>query len=324
MTTPGPEMSRAALPPSAPSREKVVVNGKWPRLATIFDEEWLDGQLVADPDAMVEALKRGRTKADIFSFAQKVTETRPRFRHYFEWDNVAAIPLTTFDIWWLSLPQVTRKNVRRSVKRGVVVHPVAFDEALLDAIVDVYNADPIRQGVPNAHYGKEDRQMKREVSTYRDTSEFIGAYHRGELIGYVKLVYVGAIASFMNIVAKNSHQDKRPMNALVAKAVEIALQRGKSFLVYGKYHYGNKGHDALAEFKRRNGFQQINVPRYFIPLNERGKWMMALGLHRGALGILPEDVIKACLQARRKLYALGFTQRLLYGRRVESQSVEAA
>ncbi len=301
---------------------RLVVKGKWPRVATIFDEEWLEGEVVGEPASIVDSLRRGKVKADIFTFTQKVTQTKPLYNYYFEWENVAAIPLTTFDEWWVGLPQVTRKNVRRATRRGVVVREVELEDELLRGIVDVYNADQMRQGVPNGHYGKGFTTLKREVSTYSKVSQFIGAFQGTELLGYAKVVYAGPIASLMNIVAKNRHHDKRPMNALIAKAVEIACREDKAFLIYGKYHYGNKGHDALAEFKRRNGFTQINVPRYFIPLTRRGRAIMSVGLHRGLLGLLPERIIRNYLSIRQRFYASALTQRFLFGRSLDKSVVE--
>jgi hypothetical protein len=293
----------------------VVAVGKWIRLAFVPDEDWTEGQAVTEPEQFVGRLREAGLRADIFSFGQKVPETKPKYPYVFEWDNVAAIPLTTFDDWWEKLPQETRKNVRRAGKRGVEVKTVPLDDQLLKGIVEVYNADPIRQGVPNAHYGKSFETLKREVSTFPEVSEFIGAYEGEELIGYIKVLYLGQVAALMNIVSKNSHQDKRPTNALLAKAVERACEKGKVFLLYGKFCYGNKTGSPLAEFKRRNGFEQVNFPKYFIPVTARGRVSLALRLHRGPLGLLPAGAINALVKLRARLYGLRAVRRLLAGRR---------
>ena len=77
----------------------------------------------------------------------------------------------------------------------------------------------------------------------------------------------------------NEHYDKRPMNALIAKAAEIYKQKRISQLIYGKFIYGNKRRSSLVEFKRRNGFEQVNFPRYYVPLTFRGKILVGLRLY---------------------------------------------
>ena len=76
------------------------------------------------------------------------------------------------------------------------------------------------------------------------------------------------------------HYDKRPANALIAKAVELCEQQGMSYLMYCNYVY-NDPESSLTEFKRRNGFEQALVPRYYVPLTLKGKIALRLGLHRG-------------------------------------------
>src|SRR5438552_1655252 len=88
-------------------------------------------------------------------------------------------------------------------------------------------------------------------------------------------------------VRMSGHHDKRPANALIAKAVEICEAKGVRYLTYGNFHYGNKGIDRLLEFKIRNGFEAILMPRFYVPLTLKGALCMRLRLHRGLLGILP-------------------------------------
>ena len=109
-----------------------------------------------------------------------------------------------------------------------------------------------------------------ENETYLERSEFIGAFYEDTLIGFIKMTYVDRVATLIQILAKNEQHDKRPMNALLAHAMEICESKHMSCLVYGKYVYGKKNDSSLAEFKRRNGFEQVNFLRYYVPLNERG------------------------------------------------------
>jgi glycosyltransferase involved in cell wall biosynthesis len=282
----------------------VVVTGKWLKSAAIQDEEWLPGEAVQDPASFMEELKHTDLKPDWFSFAQKFSDPKPRHRYHFEWDDVAAIPITTFSSWWEGLPQASRKNVRRAERRGVLVRTVEFDDELVAGIKDIYDETPIRQGRRFWHYGKPFGDVMRENSTYNDRSEFIAAYYGSELIGFIKMVYAGDAARIMQILSKDSHFDKRPGNALIAKAVEICAEKEVRHLVYGKYSYGKKRESPMMEFKRRNGFEQMLFPRYYIPLSLKGGLAIRLNLHLGAQSILPESLTNFLLRLRLKLYQI--------------------
>ena len=216
---------------------------------------------------------------------------------------MAAVPLTTFDDWWKELPQATRKNVRRSERRGVAVRVSSLDQQLAQGIKSIYDETPIRQGRRFWHYGKDVERVLRENSTYSERSDFIAAFHQEELIGFIKLVYVGKTAQIMQILSKNQHFDKRPANALLAQAVEVCCRKGMSFFVYGKYIYGNKSDSELIEFKRRNGFKQIEYPRYYVPLSPLGRLAIKCGLHRGWRSWLPPRMESLLLDLRSKYYA---------------------
>ena len=274
------------------------------KLATILDEELAEGELVKNPATFVPALKRSGLKADVLTFFQRVPDSAPKFPLHFDLENYAVVPVTTFEAWWDKLPQESRKNARRATKRGVEVKAVPFDDELARGIHKICNETPVRQGRPFWHYGKDFETIKREHATYLERSEFIGAYFEGELVGFIKLVYVDRLAYILAILALNAHYDKRPMNALLAKAMEVCVQKGAGFFVYGNYVYGNKKDSSLVEFKRRNGFEQADYPRYYVPLTLKGRLYVALRLYRGLAGMLPAPVVSALWQVREKIYAL--------------------
>lgn len=272
---------------------KLVVRGKRLKQAVVLDEEWLDSE-VYDPELCVQALKdqtSGCLRADIFTFTQKPPHSTPQYAYPFEWESVAVVSTVSFKDWWERLPQETRKNVRRSQKRGVTVRACRLDDELVKGLVDLNNDSPVRQGKPYVHYGKSFEQVRKDQSTFLDRSEYIGAYFGAELVGFLKLVYRGMTASILQMLPKISHADKRPANALVAKAIECCEANKISWLTYGLYNYGNKGASPLREFKDRNGFSEMLVPRYYVPLTPRGRLGMKLKLHRGLIGILPHNVI---------------------------------
>ena len=280
----------------------IVLRGRWLKTAAIRSEEWLETE-VENPDRCITELKRQKPngeRADIFTFVQKVPATLPKYQYPMEWDSVAVIRLVSFKEWWDSLPQATRKNVRRAEKRGVVVTVRDFDDELIQGLAELNNESPIRQGVRNVQYGKPLDQVKRDFSSFLDRSDLICAYFGSELIGFLKIVYRGEVASILNLLPKASHDEKRPANALIAKAVELCASRGVSYVTYGMFNYGNKHNSPLREFKIRNGFGEILMPRFYVPLTIWGAVCMKLKLHRGPLGILPHRVITLGVAARAK------------------------
>ncbi len=290
------------VPSATIDGKTVIVTGKWLKTAFIRDQELVEGELVEKPAPFLEELKKSELRADLFTFIQRPPDISPKFDFRVEWDNYAVVPITTFDNWWEAVPQETRKNVRRSAKRGVVVRSVPFDDDLVRGIHSLCNETPVRQGKPFWHYGKDFETVKREHATYSERSEFIGAFFNDELIGFIKLVYVDRLAYILHILAANAHYDKRPINALIAKAVEICGQRRVGYFVYGQYAYGNKTQSSLVELKRRNGFEQVNFPRYYVPLTWKGKIAVALRLYRGAVGLLPSPVLKTAVATRNWFY----------------------
>ena len=280
----------------------VVVTGKWIRTAEIKDEAVVEGVTVENPDLFISKLKQSKLKADVFTFAQRLPEVTPKYDYHLEWDNWAAMSTTSFKDWWENLPQEARKNVRRSAKRGVVVKVTPFDDNLVKGVHRIYNSIQIRDGRLFWHYGQDVDSVRRGLATYLDRSEFIGAYLGEELIGFFKMVYVDDTATIFHIISMDEHYDKRPANALIAKAAEVCEQKGVSHLIYTKFIYGNKRRSSLVEFKRRNGFQQVNFPRYYIPLTLRGKLFIWLRLYRGFSGLIPEPILQPLLSFRAWYY----------------------
>jgi hypothetical protein len=279
----------------------IAVSGRYPRMAAIKDEEWLEGSRIADVALFLPALRACGLKADVFSFSGALEEQAKIPGALSEIDNVAVIDTQDFKAWWDGLPQEARKSTRRAAKRGVTVEVVSFDDGLVRGIKTIYDEAPIRQGRRFWHYGKDIETVRRENGTYLDRSVFLGAFAEGQLIGFMKWVRVGDVARIMQILCMNAHQDKRPIIALIAKAAEVCHGRGCRYLVYGKYTYGNKGDSSITEFKRRLGFTQLDYPRYHIALTPQGSVALSLGLHRGVQSLLPEWLLQRLLAWRAKL-----------------------
>jgi len=280
----------------------VSATGKWIKIAAVVDEELVEGETVADPELFVQRLKSSGLKADVFTFAQKLPGVSPRYTYQLEWDNQAVISITSFSDWWeRRVEPSVRRAVRKATKVGVTTKLVQFDDAFVKGIVDIYNESPIRQGRAFWHYQKDFDTVRRENSTYLESSAFIGAYYGDELIGFVRMVYVDKVANIIQVLSKMKHFDKRPTNAMIAKAVEICEERGLSHLVYCAYVY-NDPKSSLTEFKRRNGFEQVLVPRYYIPLTLKGRSALKLKLHRGFVERLPRPLVSQLLKIRSLWY----------------------
>jgi hypothetical protein len=110
----------------------------------------------------------------------------------------------------------------------------------------------------------------------------------------------------MQIVSMVGHWDKAPTNALVAEAVRCCAERGMPYLVYAKFSERNKQRDSLSDFKKHNGFQRVDVPRYYVPLTPAGRAAFRLGLHRGLAEHVPEPVLARLRRIRSFWYGRRF------------------
>jgi hypothetical protein len=280
----------------------IVTFGRWLRVASIKDEEYCE-LTPENPERLIACYRELGGDADLFTFSQRIPDVALRYDYPLCWDNAAIVKIESYARWLESLGQVTRRNIRLAAKRGVTVAAVPFDDEFVRGIHALYNETPIRHGRPFWHYGKDVDTVRADNATFLDRSEFIGAYFEGKLIGFIKMVYVGEMASIMQILAMNAHQDKRPTNALLAKAVEICAAKSVPYLKYCKYVYHNNHADLLTDFKRRNGFQQVDFPKYFVPLTLRGRVSLALRLQLSWSDWLPGSVVSALLNVRAKYHA---------------------
>jgi hypothetical protein len=282
--------------------KEIRVQGRLLRIARLEGDKY---QFLNEPQTVVEALRKFGRRIDLFTFMQRLQETSPKFAYPMEWDNLAGLPVSTFDNWWMrQIDAKTRNMVRKAEKKGIIVREVPFDDALVQGIWEVYNETPLRQGIPNAHYGKDIKTVYKIEATFLDSSIFIGAFLDGKLVGFVKLVAdeIRTQAGLMNIVSMTQHRDKAPTNALIAQAVRTCAERGIPYLVYANFAYGTKQTSSLSDFKKNNGFQRIDVPRYYVPLNPFGLAAFRLGLHHRLADRLPEPVAAKLRDLRKSWY----------------------
>lgn len=278
----------------------IRVVGRFLRMAQLEGDGY---HFLDTPEPILDGLRQTDTRVDLFTFTQQLPETSPRYMYPMEWDNFAAIRVTSFDDWWKELRPEARNRARQAEKKGVVLREVPFSDTLVRGIWHIYNESPVRQGRRFPHYGKDLNTVYREEATFLDSSVFIGAFLDEELIGFVKLTgdETNTQANLMNILSLLKHRDKAPTNALIAHSVRACANRGISYLVYQSFSYGNKQWDGIMKFKEVNGFRQIDVPRYYVPLTPIGWCALRLGLHRRFVDRLPESVA-ASLRTLRNLW----------------------
>ena len=278
----------------------IVISGKILKIARIKDEICDSG--VSDPEIIIAALKKQR-KADIFTFDQKIPDVEPKYDYYHEWENFAVLKIEGFDDWWNNkIKNDARRMVRKAKKKGVVVKVSELTDNFVEGIKGVYDETPIRQGKPFWHYRKEFETVKRENSTYLDRSGFIGAFLNEELIGFDKIFFTGDRADTIQLIAKNEHRDKAPTNALISESIDLCAKKGISYLTYGRYSYGKRGADSLKTFKKRSGFEPMELPRYYVPLTIIGRLAILCRLHRNVSDMLPKFMIQKLLNWREKYY----------------------
>jgi hypothetical protein len=247
---------------------------------------------------MSAALKQNAGRVDLFTFCQRLPETTPKYEYYMDRDDIAVLPVKSYDHWWSKqIKSSTRAMVRKAAKQDVLVRKAEFDDDFVRGMVSIFNETPIRQDRRYGHYEKDFGTVKREFSKYLFREELLGAYYKDELIGFIMLAYTGQSAVLSQIISKVKYRDKAPNNALIAKAVECCDQKKIPYLVYARWDMGS----SLTEFKRHNGFENVSLPRYYVPLTVKGRVVLRLGLHRRLEKVIPEG-IKARLKKLRVLW----------------------
>jgi hypothetical protein len=293
--------------------KEIRTRGRLIRVAFLDGEGY---QFLEDPEEALGAVRDYKTRVDLFTFVQKLSDAAPRHRYPMEMDNIAVLPVSTFEHWMAhQIDFKVRNKVRKATKNRVVTREVPFDDTLISGIQSIYNESPIRQGKPFGHYGEGLETIRRIKATFLERSIFIGAFFEDNLIGFAKLVANEdwTQAGLMHILSMIRDRDKAPTNALIAQSVRSCADRGIPHLWYANFSYGRKQRDSLADFKRYNGFQRTEVPRYYVPLTTAGRIALRTGLHHGMTDWIPEPLAATYRRIRTLWYSKklpGFRGRL--------------
>lgn len=280
----------------------INVRGRLIRIAQIDGDKY---NFPDDPEMLLAGLRKRGERIDLFTFLQKLPETAPKYSYPVEWDNLAVLPVSTFDHWWnQQIRSFPRNRARQAEKKGVVLREVPCDEALIQGICAIYNESPVRQGKRFPHYGMTVERARGYARTFLDRSIYVGAFLGATMIGFIKLVMdeTRTHACLVHILSMIQHKDKAPTNALLAHAVKICADQGISYLVYENFAYGKKQGDSLSHFKEVNGFQRMDLPRYYIPLTPLGRIAFRFGLHHRLADRLPETVAAKLRDLRSSWY----------------------
>jgi len=287
--------------------KKIQVHGTLCRIARLDADRY---KYVDDPVPMLDGLRKSGKRIDIFTFIQSPADTQPKYSYPMEWDNLAVLPLTSFDEWWnKQIGFKARNKAKQAQKKGVSIREVPFDDDLARGIWEIYNETPIRQGRRFPHFGKDLETVRRISATYLESSVYIGAFFEEKLIGFIKLTMDDnhIQAGMMHIVSMIRHRDKAPTNALVVQAVRSCTDRGIPNLVYSNFAYGKKERSSLSDFKERNAFQRVDLPRYYVPLTPIGHVALRLGLHHKLIDRIPEPLAAKARDIRQSWYKRRFS-----------------
>jgi hypothetical protein len=274
----------------------VLVAGVFLKTVRLKSEQYVQ---LEDPLAFIQELGQSGLRADIFTLVGELNRAGQKYSFYHEPQHVAVLPITTYDEWFTTrLYNKPRNALRKALKSGIEVRSEELTDSLLEGIKAIYDESPVRQGKRNRHYKKDLEVLEREHATFLDRSQFIAAYSAGEMIGFAKVTFSQEHGIFMNFLSKYSYRNKAVNNAILAKAVEICAERKMKGLVYGVL--GGGGTQGLDEFKTANGFECVEVPRYFVPLTWLGRMSLRAGLHRGLAQQMPGWFVRAAAKIRQQ------------------------
>src|SRR6266478_7761351 len=74
--------------------KEIRVTGRLVRIARLEADMY---HFLEDPETMLEGLRNCGTRIDLFTFMQRLPETLPKYCYPMESDNLAALPITTFE-----------------------------------------------------------------------------------------------------------------------------------------------------------------------------------------------------------------------------------
>jgi hypothetical protein len=282
--------------------KSIRIQGNLVRVARLDGEKYTFPE---DPEAFLSQMRKSKPRVDVFTFLQRLPDSSRKYPYPVEMDNLAVLPVSTFENWWNNqIRSYPRNRARQAAKRGVVMRELPFGDDLVKGICSIYNETPIRQGKRFPHYGMTMERGREYAGTFLDRSVYIGAFLDDVMIGFIKLTMDESRtqACLVHILSMAQHKEKAPTNALIAEAVRACAARGISYLIYEHFNYGKKLGDSLAHFKEVNGFQRVDIPRYYVPVTAIGHVALRFGLHHRFIDRIPESLAEKFRDLRKAWY----------------------
>ena len=177
-----------------------------------LEDDWYED--VSDPEAVIETLRSSRGfKPDLFTFWQRLPDTEPKFKFRIEWEEIAVLPIESYDHWFnRQIKSRVRNQIRKAEKEGVTVRETTYDDEFIRGMTAIFNEAPVRQGRRFWHYGKDFETVKRQFSRYLHREDMIAAYHQGEMIGLIMLGNAGHFGLTGQIISAIKYRDKATNN----------------------------------------------------------------------------------------------------------------
>jgi hypothetical protein len=72
---------------------EIKVSGQLLRVARLDADKFQF--LEDDPEQVLHGLRHCGQRVDLFTFTQRLPDTTPKYKYTMEWDNFAALPVTT-------------------------------------------------------------------------------------------------------------------------------------------------------------------------------------------------------------------------------------
>src|SRR5271170_2881947 len=143
---------------------EVIVHGQLCRIAHVDADDY---KFLDDPESAIVQLRQSGMRIDIFTFMQRLPETTPKYSYPYEMDNMAVLPISTFENWWTNqIGFKARNKAKQAEKKGVVIREVPFDDTLAKGIWEIYNDCPIRQERRFPHYGKSFEAVRDKTAAF--------------------------------------------------------------------------------------------------------------------------------------------------------------
>lgn len=278
---------------------EIAIVGRLFRIAKLR-HEWFE--YLQDPTGLIGALKKSGPPADLLTFVQEAHLPQPDFPYHYDLAGVSLLTIKNYDHWWEHLHFKARNKARKAGKSGVEIRATVLDDQFAHGVERLYNESPLRQGRKFTHYGKNFATIKDDLSSFPERSFFIGAYCKGELIGFMKLFLGNEILRIIHILAAIEHRDKCVMDALIAHAVKMCDEMNIPHL-----HYGDWTSRGLGVFREKYQFQRHDCRRYFVPLNARGRFMLHFRLYRPIRDQLPQSWVDRLMTLRDQCNALRYS-----------------